>query len=440
MRIRFGFRLGSFYRVHYAWIIIVLAFGLQTASSALRMAFGTFVDPLADTFGWSKGSIGLAYAIQFASTAAVSPAAGWLGEVYGIRRVLFFGVVLFTVGMMLTGTMTHLWQFYLYYGILVGASLAVFMVLLVSATTYWFKSHQGLAIGVLMASFGVGPVLAAPGIIYIIDRFGWGTAMVMAGLGSGLVMLAMVSRFHGKPTDKGMKPYGAGSEDPLEIKLSQAQASAEAKAFFGHVRSTFNFWNLINIHFLGCVGHAIIIVYGASIAIHKGIDPFLAAGVVSLFFAVSTVSRFWTAFLGDYFNPRAIMAVSYFLQGVTVLLLIEANAPWHFFAFAVVFGIGYGGEGTIFPLLDRRYYKNAPFGTAYGWQLFGASIGMGLGGWLGGFLFDVTGTYTLTIILSAATSLGGMVGILFLPDPRWQLIPDWDHWKATNLEPLSHVH
>ena len=121
-------------------------------------------------------------------------------------------------------------------------------------------------------------------------------------------------------------------------------------------------------------------------------------------------------------------------------MLIEANAVWHFLAFAVVFGIGYGGEGTIFPLLDRRYYKNAPFGTAYGWQMFGASLGMGLGGWIGGFLFDVTGAYTVTIIVSAATSLGGMVSILFLPDPRRQLIPDWNRRTTPESEALSHVH
>jgi len=196
----------------------------------------------------------------------------------------------------------------------------------------------------------------------------------------------------------------------------------------------------VNIHFLGCVGHSIIIVYGASIAIHQGIDSVVAAGVVSTFFGLSIASRFWTAFLADYFSPRGIMVASFFLQGVTVFLLLEASAAWHFYVFAVIFGIGYGGEGTVFPLLDRRYYKNAPFGTPYGWQMFGASLGMGLGGWIGGYLFDVTGTYTLTIIVSAATSLGGMVSILFLADPRRELIPDWNSGIAVSGKSLPHIH
>ena len=67
-------RLGG---VHYGWVIVGLAFGIQTASSSMRLAFGTFVDPLAETYGWSNGSIGLAYAIQFAASAAFAPVAGW---------------------------------------------------------------------------------------------------------------------------------------------------------------------------------------------------------------------------------------------------------------------------------------------------------------------------------------------------------------------------
>jgi MFS family permease len=426
--------------VHYGWVIVALAFGIQTSSSSMRLAFGTFVDPLAETYGWSNGSIGLAYAIQFAASAAFAPVAGWMGDVYGTRRTLLVGVVLFSAGIMLTGTMDSLWEFYLYYGIIVGVALSVFMVLLVSAVSYWFKTQQGLAIGVLMASFGVGPLLAAPLIVYIINRFGWGTAMSIAGLGSGLVMLVLIARFYGKPSDKGEKPYGALSTDPVEPPSDRARLTAESKAFFNRARGTFNFWNLVNIHFLGCVGHSIIIVYAASIAIHEGIDSVVAAGVVSTFFGLSIASRFWTAFLADYFSPRGIMFASFLLQGITVFMLLEASAVWHFYLFAVIFGIGYGGEGTVFPMLDRSYYKKAPFGTSYGWQMFGASLGMGLGGWVGGYLFDITGAYTWTIIVSAATSLGGMVSILFLADPRRELIPDWNKDIVADGEALPHMH
>ena len=151
-----------------------------------------------------------------------------------------------------------------------------------------------------------------------------------------------------------------------------------------------------------------------------------AAGVVGAFAGSSAVTRFLTPVMADHISPKLVMAVSYFIQGVTVLMLLNATTVETYYVFAFIFGVGYGGEGTIFPLLNKRYYRDAPVGTAYGWQLFGAGLGMALGGWIGGFLFDLTGAYTLTIIVSAATSLLGMVSIFLLADPNRGLNPDWD--------------
>ena len=150
-----------------------------------------------------------------------------------------------------------------------------------------------------------------------------------------------------------------------------------------------------------------------------------AAGIVSIFAAVSIITRLLTPVLSERVSPKIVMAVCYFLQGATVLLLLVSDANWQFYLFAVAFGIGYGGEGSVFPLLNSRYYKDAPLGTVYGWQLFGASLGMALGGWIGGYLYDLTDTYTITIWVAAATSLGGMVSIFLLANPDTHRIPDW---------------
>ena len=214
-------------------------------------------------------------------------------------------------------------------------------------------------------------------------------------------------------------------DEDMGIQSDPLLDKVRANAFFNRARATFNFWNLANIHLLGCIGHAIIIVYIASLAVNRGIDQVQAAGVIAIFAGVSGCTRFLAPVLSDYMSPKTVMFVSYFLQGVTVLLLLNADSIAHFYFFAVVFGIGYGGEGPVFPLLNRRYYRDAPVSIAYGWQIFGANIGMALGGWLGGVLFDVTGDYTATIILSASVSIVGAFCILLLTDPNKPLIPDW---------------
>ena len=411
---------------HYAWFTLAIVFGLQTVSTGMRMAFGAFIDPLQEAFGWSQGSIGLAYSIQFIASALFSPVAGWLSEVYGTRRAIFAGIALFIIGLALTGTITELWQFYLYYGIIIGAALSVFTVCLVTTVGYWFRTHKGLAIGITMASQGVGPALAAPVVTAVIATMGWKPAMLALAIGGGLIMFALTTRFYSRPEDKGIKPYGALEEELVVPRPTLAADRARASAFIKRARGTFNFWNLANIHFLGCVGHSIIIVYAVPMAIHKGIDPVVAAGVLATFMAISAVTRFATPVLSELFSPKTVMAVSYFLQGATVFMLLWADTPWQFYLFAVIFGIGFGGEGSVFPIINYRYYRNAPVGTAYGWQMFGAGFGMALGGWIGGWLFDITDAYTLTILVSAATSLGGMASILALANPQNHLIPDWD--------------
>ena len=80
----------------------------------------------------------------------ISPYVDWLGDRYGTRRLLLLGAILFIAGMLLTGTMTNLWQFYLYFGVLLGIASTIFTVLLVSSVTLWFRTaslpaaHQSL--------------------------------------------------------------------------------------------------------------------------------------------------------------------------------------------------------------------------------------------------------------------------------------------------------
>ena len=92
----------------------------------------------------------------------------------------------------------------------------------------------------------------------------------------------------------------------------------------------------------------------------------------------------------------------------------------------VSFGIGYGGETGGFPILNRRYYGQAPTGAPHGWQMAGAGLGMALGGWIGGPIFDIFGSYDVALWISIATSLAGALNILVLEPTDKLLIPDWE--------------
>ena len=133
-------------------------------------------------------------------------------------------------------------------------------------------------------------------------------------------------------------------------------------------------------------------------------------------------------------GTRKIMFVFFALQGILVLMLFWTHDVWMFYLFAIVFGIGYGGETGGFPILNRQYYGQAPTGAPHGWQMAGAGLGMALGGWIGGPIFDIFGSYDIALWASIATSLAGALNIVFLEPTHSLLIPDWEAEEASESE------
>src|SRR6185503_11525319 len=158
------------------------------------------------------------------------------------------------------------------------------------------------------------------------------------------------------------------------------------------------------------------LAHGVSMAMIAGVPMIEAAGVIGTIAGVSAFSRFAFAILTDRFGGRACLSVAIFGQSAAILILLIASETWMFYAFAVVFGICYGGEMVGFPIINRHLFgANAPLGSVYAFQMVGASTGMALGGWLGGMLFDATGTYTASIVVAAAIGFFGVPLSLWLP-------------------------
>jgi MFS family permease len=149
-----------------------------------------------------------------------------------------------------------------------------------------------------------------------------------------------------------------------------------------------------------------------------------AAGVLSTIAGVSVFSRFAFSILTERYGGRACLAWAVLGQSTSVLILLFASEAWVFYAFAVVFGVCYGGEMVGFPIINRHLFgEKAPLGSIYSFETLGAAIGMGLGGWLGGALFDFSGTYVSAIIASAAIGYLGVPLALYLPRHTKSVMP-----------------
>jgi MFS family permease len=189
---------------------------------------------------------------------------------------------------------------------------------------------------------------------------------------------------------------------------------------------TGTFWNLIGIHFWGCAGHAIIMAFLVAMAEARGVSQGLAAGIFVVLSVVSTITRVGVPIVADRLGSKWVMAGCFSLQVAPVFILFFAHDAWMFYLFAALFGIGFGGEMTAFPIINRQYYGNAPIGTTYGWQMMGAGIGMAAGASAGGLLWDLTGDLNYTIALSLVLSLVGVGSIMLLPATSRRQIADWE--------------
>src|SRR5688572_14439103 len=195
--------------LHYAWIVLAAACVLGMAARADSASFAVFVEPLVALFGWKRGDISGAYALAFLIGLPATIAMGWLGDRFGARPLMLTASFMISVGTVLLGTITELWQFYLYYALFVGAmGHAAFTVLLPVILTRWFKRHMGLAIGIYWGGLGAGPVLFAPLFSWLIETRGWQPAFMYVGVGLGIVLLAFSVLIRGKPSEQGLAAFG----------------------------------------------------------------------------------------------------------------------------------------------------------------------------------------------------------------------------------------
>lgn len=398
-------------RIHYAWIILAATCVVSIVSRADSASFAVFVDPLVEKFDWKRGDIGLAYSLAFLCSMPAMLVFGWLGDRCGARTLMIGASLMISAGTVMLGMIQELWHLYVLYGVFVGAlGNAAFMVLLPVLVTRWFDRKMGLALGIYWAALGSGPVIFAPLFRWLIETRGWESAFLVVGLSFGAILLGFSWLIRTSPAEMGLTAYGASEATPDKPVSGTTEAAISLRS----VLARKPVWLLTGCHHLGCAGHAVILAHGVSMATHHGIPGLQAAGVLSTIAGVSIFSRFTFSLLTERYGGRTILSGAIFGQSLSILMLLFATEAWHFYVFAVIFGICYGGEMVGFPIINRQMFgTKAPLSSIFSFEMIGASTGMALGGWLGGVLFDHTGNYTVAILVASG------IGFLALPLALW---------------------
>jgi|TARA_B110000495_G_C23041846_1_gene625455 sugar phosphate permease len=412
---------------HYGWVIVAVGAVAQMIGSAIRMAFGIIIDPLVEEFSWDPKSIGIAYAIMSIVTAFSSPIAGYCSMKIGARKTMYIGLILFLIGMIWTALATTIFEFYISYGVIFGFAQSLFLVPVIPAVAIWFKKRLGLATGLIIGMWSLGPAIVIQLMGIMLDSLGWQQTFIISGIVGTIIMVIALQFFRNTPQEINLLPYGATNNDKLDNNEEIITENNHSLNLQKIVYNTNGFWSLMNIHFLGCVGHAVILIGLVPLMISKGISYTDSVMCLTIIMIVSISTRFLTPILGDTINPKIIMFLSFLGQGLFVIPWMFTEDKWMFYLVGMLWAIPYGGEGTLFPLMNRKYYGFFRMDTTYGWQILAASLGMALGGFIPGLVFDVTGGYEYAILISAFFSILGAFVILTLETTKKVLRPSFEN-------------
>ena len=314
---------------------------------------------------------------------------------------------------------------YISYGIIFGFAQSMFLVPVIPAVAIWFKSRLGLATGLIIGMWSLGPAVVIQIMGIMLDSIGWQQTFIISGVVGTAIMVIALGFWKNTPEEKGVLPYGIDSL--VEEKKEDTQKGNKQINLQKIVYGTNAFWSLMNIHFLGCVGHAVILIGLVPLMISKGIGYTDSVLCLTIIMVVSISTRFITPILGDSINPKTIMFLSFLGQGLFVIPWAFTSDKWMFYLVGILWAIPYGGEGTLFPIMNRKYYGFFRMDTTYGWQILAASFGMALGGFIPGLVFDVTGGYVYAIWISAFFSCLGAFVILTLETTKKVIRPSFDN-------------
>ena len=249
--------------------------------------------------------------------------------------------------------------------------------------------------------------------------------------------MLLVRFFHNGPADIGLRPFGDLGDEPVQGPQRDEAAKERSRVFIQQAKRTVTFWNLIGIHYWGCMGHNIINVLIVAIAVDQGLSLGVAAGVLAAQQGVGVFARGAVPMAAERWGCKTVWVVGMSLQVFPLLIILFSQDAWAFYVFAVLLGIGQSCEVPTFPIANRQYYGNVPQGSLYGWQNLGNGLGMGVAPVCAGIVWDLTGTYLAPLLMSLGFSTLALLSAWMLPSPRARLMPDWEQHLPANLRPAK---
>jgi MFS family permease len=392
--------------IFYGWFIVGSGIVVTCIGVGAMLALSVFLQPMSEAMGWSRTGISTTALVNWLCMGVSTFIWGALSDRFGTRAVVLSGGVLLGLGLVTASRAATLGQFQLLFGVLVGVAAGSFFAPLVATTTRWFTRNRSLAVALVSAGLSLGSTVVGPLARWLITSYDWRTAMLVIGDLAWLLIIpaALLVREPAPSADPAAPAVAATSDDP-GFTVAQALTSPQLAA--------------IALAFLACcAAHSGPIFHMITHAIDHGVSAMAATTVLSVAGLASLAGRIVCGLIADRVGAKQTLVAGLALQAAAVSLYVFVGALPSFYALAVMFGFAYGGVMPLYAILVREYFGAKIMGSIFGAVASASTLGMSLGPWIGGRLYDAYGSYFWLFIGSFAIGLGAVVIALTFRPPR----------------------
>ena len=403
-------------KIFYGWVIVACGIVMTCVGIGSMLSLGVFLQPMSEAMGWSRTGISLAALLNFLCMGVGSFFWGALSDRFGTRVVVLAGGILLGGGLVAASQAATLGQFQLLFGVVVGVAAGSFYAPMTATTTRWFVEHRSLAVALVSAGLGLGSMTVAPLAGWIIATYGWRVAMLTIGDLAWLLLIPAALLVRNPPAPAPAAAPAAGARAAREFTVAEALRTPQ----FAAIAVT---------HFACCAAHSGPIFHMVTNAIDHGVSAMAATTVLSAAGLASLSGRVICGLLADRLGAKRVLIVGLAIQAAAVSLYLVTRELAGFYALALMFGLAYGGVMPLYAIVVREYFGARIMGATFGAVAFASTLGMALGPWLGGVLYDSFGSYSWLFVGSFGIGLGAVaIAFAFRPPAPFRVaVPSVAH-------------
>jgi MFS family permease len=373
--------------------VLILSFGIRTS-------FGLFMGPISGDLGWGRESFAFALALQNLMWGASQPFAGAIADRWGAGRVVAGGGVLYVLGVLVMAGATTPLGMTLGAGILVGIALSgtAFPVILAVIGRSVPEEKRSLYLGLGAAGGSSGQLIMVPAAQGLLSSMDWAVALIwLAAMAAAMVPLAAA-----------LAGRAGGKAEPAAVRdQSLTGAVREASGHRGFL--------LLNAGFFVCGFHVLFVAtHLPAFITDSGLAPALGAVALAVIGLANMIGSFLSGVLGGRYSKRYLLSALYFARaGVFLVFVLSPVTETSVIVFSFAIGLLWLSTIPLTSGMVARIFGPRYMATLFGIVFFSHQIGSFLGAWLGGYLYDLTGTYDVVWWISVG--LGIFAAIVHLP-------------------------